>query len=124
MKMLMCGRRSLAALALGLLLGGLTAADTVTVTTEAELTASLVSGTTIILWADILLRFNVYINDGQTSLVIDGQGLYKLDGQRSVPCITISGAEVEVQLKNLIITNGFNVRGALRSQPPLLRLPS
>ena len=104
----------IAALALGEQ-RSLTAAA-VTVTSQAELTANLLSGSNILLGGDLYLFTSgtvqssptgVIINNGQTDLVIDGQDLYKLDGQSTMRCIYINGVGVEVQLKNLIITNGY-----------------
>ena len=89
----------IAALALGEQ-RSLTAAA-VTVTSQAELTANLLSGSNILLGGDLyLITSGVIINNGQTDLVIDGQS--------TVRCIYINGVGVEVQLKNLIITNGYN----------------
>ena len=105
----------IAALALGEQ-RSLTAAA-VTVTSQAELTANLLSGSNILLGGDLYLFTSgtvqssptgVIINNGQTDLVIDGQDLYKLDGQSTMRCIYINGVGVEVQLKNLIITNGYS----------------
>ena len=82
---------------------------TVTVTTEADLVANLLNDTTIELGADILLTLALIIQSDHTGLVIDGMGLYKVDGQGSVRCFYVAGAAVDVVLQNLTITNGYAV---------------
>jgi hypothetical protein len=90
----------------------------VTVTTQADLVAHLASNTTIELGADIYLSSSgivengatgIIIQDGQTGLVFDGMGLYKVDGKCQVRCFYIAGAAVEIALQHLTIANGFCV---------------
>jgi hypothetical protein len=93
---------------------------TVTAMNQAAITSNLYSDTTINLGADILLTSTILIGSW-TGLVIDGMGLFKVDGQGSVQCFKIDGPDVdgaiEVTLQNLIITNGFAVsfRSTVRS---------
>ena len=92
------------------------ALTTVTVSTQSALNAALASGTTIELAANINLTTTVdssyggsgvYIS-GKTGLVIDGMGVYKVDGQGSRRCFYIDGGS-EVALQGLTITNGYVV---------------
>ena len=82
---------------------------TVTVTTQANLVANLKSDTTIELGADIFLTRTIDITSGQTGLVIDGMGLYKVDGNGNVGCFNIENSTTEVVVQNLVITNGYTV---------------
>ena len=92
---------------------------TVPVSDQATLVANLNSDTTINLGGDIALTSDgtddthgasddgIIIDNGQTNLVIDGMGLFKVDGQGVVRCFYISGDGVDVVLQNLEITNGY-----------------
>ena len=90
---------------------------TVTASDQATLVVNLNSDTTINLGGDIALTSSgddtygasdgIIIDNGQTNLVIDGRGLFKVDGQGVVRCFYISGDGVDVVLQNLEITNGY-----------------
>ena len=93
---------------------------TVTVTSQSSLNSNVVSGRTIELGADIALTANyydfygmsgVYIS-GITGLVVDGVGLYEINGQGARRCFWIERGS-DVALQNLVITNGFVSVGAL-----------
>jgi len=79
------------------------------VSTEEALKSNLLSYTTIVLTADIYLSSTLRI-DGRIehrNIAIDGQGIYKVDGQQKWPCIFISFAD-SVTLTGLTITNGYS----------------
>ena len=91
------------------------ALTTVTVSTQSALNAALASGTTIELAANINLTTTVdssyggsgvYIS-GKTGLVIDGMGMYEVNGQNARRCFYIGGSEVALQ--GLTVTNGYVV---------------
>ena len=87
---------------------------TIRVDDEASLTSHLTSSyTTLILGADILLTATIDIQGGVSGLVLDGLGLYKVDGQGNVPCITISGDGTEVSLQGLEVTGAYGDTGGL-----------
>jgi hypothetical protein len=66
---------------------------------------SLISNyVSLTLGADIYLTSQISI-DGIYSLIIDGDG-YKIDGQNAVRCIYVAGYSTNINLKNLVITNG------------------
>jgi len=79
--------------------------SSVSVSSQADLKSNLVSRTTIVLSADIFLTSIITIN-GQKDLVIDGQGLYKVDGQMLSGCFSIGGSSTSVTLTGLTIANG------------------
>jgi len=83
--------------------------SSVSVSTEADLKSKLVSRTTIVLSADIFLTSPININS-QMDLVIDGQGLYKVDGQQQTRCFSISGSATSVTLLGLTIAKCYIVR--------------
>ena len=86
------------------------ALTSVTVSTQSELNSALASGATIELAANIALTATVnsgagvYIS-GKTGLVIDGMGLYEVNGQNARRCFYITGHS-EVALQGLTVTNG------------------
>ena len=109
---------SMAVVPWGAVVQGLFAAI-VTASNQTTLVANLNSNTNIYLGADIYLTSSgspdgnyatgIIIDNGQANLVIDGMGVYKIDGQKSVRCIYISGSGVNVVFQNLEITNGYTV---------------
>jgi len=85
-----------------------------TASDQATLLANLHSNTTIFLGANIYLNSSgtvtgsatgIIIDNGQGNLVVDGMGVNKVDGQNTVRCFCMSGDGVNVELKNLEITN-------------------
>ena len=106
---------------LALLVPSVARAMVVSANNQTSLVNNLKSDTTIELGADIYLVSSgdaytywpenagptgVIIDEGQTGLVIDGMGIFKMDGQSSVRCIFIQGASVVVTIRNLVIVNG------------------
>jgi len=83
---------------------------TVTVASEADLNANLKNDTTVELGADIFLSHTINVNRHQTGLVIDGMGLFKVDGQGAVQCFNIY-ISIDIALWNLVITNGNSSEG-------------
>ena len=86
---------------------------TVSANSQASLNSGIATNVTIVLTADIALTTTVtsYAGieiDGTLGLTIDGQGLYKVDGQNARRCIWITGS-AEVELHGLIITKGNTV---------------
>eukprot|EP00615_Pteridomonas_danica_P016988 CAMPEP_0114377208 /NCGR_PEP_ID=MMETSP0102-20121206/857_1 /TAXON_ID=38822 ORGANISM="Pteridomonas danica, Strain PT" /NCGR_SAMPLE_ID=MMETSP0102 /ASSEMBLY_ACC=CAM_ASM_000212 /LENGTH=412 /DNA_ID=CAMNT_0001531735 /DNA_START=302 /DNA_END=1536 /DNA_ORIENTATION=+ len=83
---------------------------TATVTTQDELQEAIMPNRTIELGADIYLTSTiVIINEPDrvlVGLVIDGKGVYSVDGGGSVRCFYVSG-DVDMTLQNLIITSGY-----------------
>jgi len=83
---------------------------TATVTTQDELQEAIMPNRTIELGADIYLTSTiVIINEPDrvlVGLVIDGMGVYSVDGGGSVRCFYVSG-DVDMTLQNLIITSGY-----------------
>lgn len=80
------------------------------VDTEELLEASLMHNRTVYLGADIYLSSTFYVLIGLNEVldfVLDGKGLWKLDGQDSVRCLFIVGSGAKVGLKDLSITNGY-----------------
>jgi len=103
----------------------------VVVSTQDALTENLKSNTTINLGADILLSTikaesptGVIIHNGQAGLVVDGLGLYEVDGQNAVRCFYISGGGVNVVIQNLVITRGSGNGGGLYIKKAEVRLTS
>jgi len=93
---------------------------TVQVNTQDALTENLESNITILLGDDILLTSTriesptgVMINNQQSGLVIDGLGLYEVNGQGEVRCFSISGSGVNVVIQNLVVTKGIGNGGGL-----------
>jgi len=87
----------------------------VVVGTQDALIENLHSNTTINLGDDIFLYGNkanfytgIVIDKDQESLVIDGLGLYKVDGQSNCRCFYMTGSDVNVVIQNLEITKGVS----------------
>jgi len=96
---------------------------TVVASTQIALTSNLKNDTTINLGDDILLTSTkavapsgVIINDAQAGLVIDGLGLYVVNGQNAVRCFYISGGGANVVIQNLVITKGSGNGGGFYIQ--------
>jgi len=103
---------------------------TVVASTQVALTSNLNDNTTINLGDDIFVTSvknfahpsGVIIDHGQAGLVIDGQGLYEVNGQDKIRCFYISGKGVNVVIQNLVITKGSGNGGGLyiRSEAEVL----
>ena len=103
----------------------------VVVSTQDKLTANLESNTTINLGDDILLKSpkaesptGIVIKDGQAGLLIDGRGLYSVDGQNAVRYFYIGGNSARVVIQNLVITRGSGNGGGLYIKGGEIRLKS
>ena len=97
-----------------------TLTTTVIASTQIALTSDLKNDTIINLGDDIFLTSSragsptgVVINNGQRGLIIDGLGLYEVNGQNAVRCFYISGGSVNVAIQNLVITKGNGNGGGL-----------
>ena len=80
----------------------------VSVSTEAQLRAAIGSDVTIEITADIYLTSTISIYN-KNNLVINGNG-HKVDGQGVAQCFYISGSTSVVEVNDLTITNGYDVR--------------
>lgn len=95
-------------------------ATTVVASTQVQLTSNLKNHTTITLGNDVslvsrdfVLQTGVIVNGSQTGLIVDGLGLYKLDGQNTVRCFYIGGSGVDMVIQNLEISQGQGNGGGL-----------
>jgi hypothetical protein len=83
-----------------------------TITSQDELEYSLMINRTLELGADISLTTTVYMlsgpsKDSLTGLVIDGKGLYSVDGGNAVRCFFVYGSGMEIIFRNMSISNGY-----------------
>jgi len=92
----------------------------VVASTQVELTNNIKNHTTITLGNDIslvssdfVLQTGVIVNGSQTGLIVDGVGLYKVDGQNTVRCFYIGGSGVDAVFQNLEIYQGYGNGGGL-----------
>ena len=80
------------------------------VNTEELLEGSVMHNRTVFLGADIYLSKTFYILIGLNEVldfVLDGKGVWKLDGRDAVRCLFIVGSGLDIRLQDLTVTNGY-----------------
>jgi hypothetical protein len=90
------------------------------ISTQTELEEAMMTNRTLLMDADIDLTDTIYMFRGVsevalTGLVVDGGGVYTVDGSDAVRCFFVYGSGMEVTFQDVTISNGFASSSSLGS---------